>query len=177
MLNSDMRMLSCSMSLTFGFTFYYSMCDNMRSFHVSRLTVFRKEIQLFWYLSSILLRHRLFLSAKILINYRKGSFTLRSMKACLFPPISCPNLGHMREMCIPSLRQCILLSVGSWLFSVRMFFSPLPQNNARQIANVPGSPSWKTNSLCSQAWILMKLDTYSCVSIFECFRWINHQNS
>lgn len=42
-----------------------------------------------------------FLSARILINCCKGGFILRSMKACLFPPISYPNLGHMRaEMCL-----------------------------------------------------------------------------
>lgn len=64
--------------------------------------VFRKETLLFWYRSSILLRHRpFFLSARILINCCKGGFILRSMKACLFPPISYPSLGHMwAEMCL-----------------------------------------------------------------------------
>lgn len=90
-----------------------------------------------------------FLSARILINCCKWGFILRSMKA-YFHQYHTPVLVTWEQKCvcvIPSLRQCILLSMESWLFSVRMFLSPLPQNNARQIANVPGSPSWKTNSL------------------------------
>lgn len=119
-------------------------CTNRMRFAIKKL--------LFLYHSSILLRHRPFvLSVRVLTDCCKGGFILRSIKACLIPPTSRPTLGHMRgEMCLcyscPSLRQCVCLSMGSWLFSVRMFLSLLSQNNTCQIANGHGSPSWQTNS-------------------------------